>query len=146
MKKLFLLLGLLMPVLAHAQNYTIDWHKISGGGGTSSNGQYSISGTIGQHDAGGPMTNGNYSLTGGFWALYAVQTPGAPMLFIVQSGTNAILSWSAGASGFQLENNSSVTASNGWMTVSPGPTVINGTNYVTNAITPGNNYFRLRYL
>ena len=41
---------------------------------------YSVSGTIGQHDAGGPMTGGNYSLTGGFWALYAVQTPGAPCL------------------------------------------------------------------
>ena len=38
--------------------------------------------TIGQHGAGGPMTGGNYSLTGGFWALYAVQTPGAPLLKI----------------------------------------------------------------
>ena len=44
---------------AFAQSYSIDWYKIAGGGGTSSNGQYIVSGTIGQHDAGGPMTGGN---------------------------------------------------------------------------------------
>jgi len=32
------------------------------------------------------MTGGSYSLTGGFWALYAVQTPGAPTLTIVPAG------------------------------------------------------------
>ena len=47
-----LALSLLAPAL-HAQQYSIGWYKISGGGGTSSNGQYSVSGTIGQHDAGG---------------------------------------------------------------------------------------------
>ena len=28
------------------------------------------------------MTGANYSLTGGFWSLYALQTPGAPALSI----------------------------------------------------------------
>jgi hypothetical protein len=82
MKKLLFLLGLLLSGISFAQQYSIDWYKISGGGGTSNGGVYSVSGTIGQHDAGGPMTGGNYSLTGGFWALYAVQTPGAPLLTI----------------------------------------------------------------
>ena len=91
------------------------------------------------------MTNGNYSLTGGFWALYAVQTPGAPLLFITQSGQNAILSWPASATGFLLEDNTSVTSPGGWTAVSPGPVAVNGTNYVTNSIVPGNNYFRLRH-
>jgi len=64
-----ILLGILLPsVILHAQSYSIDWYKIGGGGGTSTNGQYSLSGTIGQHDAGGPMSGGNYSVTGGFWA------------------------------------------------------------------------------
>jgi hypothetical protein len=67
-----------------------------------------------------------------------------PYLFITQVGTNAVLSWSTNAAGFLLENNSSVTAPGNWMTVSPGPTVVNGTNYVTNGIGPGNNYYRLR--
>ncbi|HXC97945.1 MAG TPA: hypothetical protein VN048_01300 [Verrucomicrobiae bacterium] len=145
MKKTLLFLGLLMPVLVSAQQYSIDWYKVSGGGGTSSNSQYVVSGSIGQHDAGGPMTNGNYSLTGGFWSLYAVQTPGAPMLFITKSGNNAILSWSANATGFLLENNGSVTAPGGWTTVSPAPSPVNGTNYVTNTIVPGNNYYLLRH-
>ncbi|MGI9015100.1 MAG: hypothetical protein ACR2GY_12760 [Phycisphaerales bacterium] len=48
--------------------YDISWHTIDGGGGTSTGGTYSLSGTIGQHDAGGPLTGSNYSLTGGFWA------------------------------------------------------------------------------
>src|SRR5271154_3027863 len=119
MKWLILLLSLLAPVSGFAQSYSIDWYKVSGGGGTSSNGQYVVSGTIGQHDAGGPMTNGNFSLPGGFWALYAVQTPGAPMLFITKSGNNAILSWSASAAGYLLEINPSLTAPGGWTTVSP---------------------------
>jgi hypothetical protein len=60
-----------------AQQYTIDWYKISGGGGTSTGGpmigtNYSASGTIGQPDASGVMSGGNYSVTGGFWSLYAV--------------------------------------------------------------------------
>src|SRR6266704_1749684 len=70
--------------VSFAQNYNISWFKIAGGGGTSTNGQYSLNCTIGQHDAGGPMTNGQYSLIGGFWVLpTAVQTPGAPTLKIV---------------------------------------------------------------
>ena len=53
---------------ASAQTYTIPWHTIDGGGGTSSGGTFELSGTIGQHDAGGLMTGGSFSLTGGFWA------------------------------------------------------------------------------
>ena len=89
-----LCLGLLPVVFcanALAQSYSIDWYKIAGGGGmNSTGGVYSVSGTIGQHDAGGPMTGGNYSLTGGFWALFAVQTPGAPVLNITLTGTATV--------------------------------------------------------
>src|SRR6266478_8244280 len=80
---LFMLLIASLCLRALGQQYSVDWYKIAGGGGTSTNGQYSVSGTIGQHDAGGPMTGGNYSLTGGFWSLIAtVSTPGAPSLTI----------------------------------------------------------------
>ena len=62
-----------------AQNYSIDWYKIAGGGGTSTNGAYSLTGTIGQPDASSAMSGGNYSVTGGFWSLISVvQTAGAP--------------------------------------------------------------------
>lgn len=53
---------------ASAQNYSIPWHTIDCGGGTSTGGAFTLSGTVGQHDAGGPMTGGAFSLTGGFWA------------------------------------------------------------------------------
>jgi hypothetical protein len=36
----------------------VDWHKIAGGGGTSTNSQYAESGTIGQPDASGAMSSG----------------------------------------------------------------------------------------
>ena len=58
MKKPFILFGLILPALSFAQQYSIDWYKIAGGGGTSTGGTYAVSGTIGQHDAGGPMTVG----------------------------------------------------------------------------------------
>ncbi|HYF15167.1 MAG TPA: hypothetical protein VD971_08875 [Phycisphaerales bacterium] len=52
---------------AFAQPYAIDWYTIDGGGGTSSGGTFTLSGTIGQHDAGTVMTGGSFTLTGGFW-------------------------------------------------------------------------------
>ena len=92
---LSLLAVCLLTFTAHAQQYAINWHTIDGGGGTSTGGVYSVSGTIGQPDASPQtMTGGNYSLTGGFWALYAVQTPGAPTLTIVLAGPDqATISW-----------------------------------------------------
>lgn len=58
----------LVAFIAQAQHDAVDWQTIDGGGGggTSTNGQYALSGTIGQHDASNAMTNGPYSLTGGF--------------------------------------------------------------------------------
>src|SRR6516225_9851940 len=94
MKTLILSLSLLLPVLGFAQPYSISWYKVAGGGGTSTGAVFSVSGTIGQHDAGTPMTGGNYSLTGGFWALISVvQTPGAPTLYISHSGNTVTVYW-----------------------------------------------------
>ena len=52
-RKIILILSLLFPVIGFAQAYSIDWYKIAGGGGTSTDGTYPVSGTIGQPDAGG---------------------------------------------------------------------------------------------
>ena len=140
MKNPILLFGLLMPSLCLAQSYSIDWYKIAGGGGTSSNGQYTVSGTIGQHDAGGAMTGGIYSLTGGFWALYAVQTPGAPWLTITYSGNQAIVSWPPSATGWTLQTNATMAAGN-W--INYGGTVLN--NAVTNSPTMAKLFYRLTH-
>ena len=47
-------------------DYEIIWHTIDGGGGTSSGGQYIVTGTIAQHDA-AISAAGDYELLGGFW-------------------------------------------------------------------------------
>src|SRR3954471_4688063 len=98
-----------------AQSYSIDWYKIAGGGGTSSNGQFTVSGTIGQHDAGGPMVGGNFSLTGGFWSLLSVvQTVGSPTIRIFLTTSNtAVVAWPVSATGFTLQQNS-VLGTSGW--------------------------------
>ena len=49
-------------------DFSIPWHTIDCGGGTSSGGPFSLSGTIGQHDAAPVMSGGAFALTGGFWA------------------------------------------------------------------------------
>jgi len=104
--------------LATLGQYAINWYKVSGGGGASAGGIYSVSGTIGQHDAGGPMQAGAYSLTGGFWALYAVQTPGAPRLTISLTPTNTVVvSWPSPSTGFGLQQITSLNTTN-WVTPS----------------------------
>ena len=127
----------------HAQSYTIDWYKISGGGGTSTGGAYSVSGTIGQHDAGGPMSGGNYSLTGGFWSLIAVvQTGGLPNLIITHSSNSVIVSWPNTGS-YTLQQNNNLAASAGWTTSGYTITTSNGTNSITVNPPTGNLFFRL---
>src|SRR5579871_6467956 len=100
--------------VANAQNYSIDWYKVAGGGGTSTNGTYSLSGTIGQPDASGAMSGGNYSVTGGFWALIqVVQTPGAPTLYITRAGTTVTVFWQ-NVPGWTLQQNGNLIAPAGW--------------------------------
>jgi hypothetical protein len=135
---------LLTSLAGHSQTYSIDWHKISGGGGASSNGQYTVRDTIGQHDAGGPMTGGGYSLTGGFWALYAVQTPGAPLLRISLTATNtAVVSWAPPDPAWNLQQNADLATTN-WAT--PPETVTDtGTNRFIIVNPPaGKRFYRLK--
>lgn len=142
------LLSLLLSLIAFAalaQN-SIDWFTIDGGGGTSTNAQYSVSGTIGQPDA-ERMSGGQYSLTGGFWSLVAaVQTPSAPLLTITPNLQLSMvtLSWPWPSSGFTLQQNSNLANTNGWSAYT-GPTSTNGTTRsVTIAPPTGNWYFRLK--
>src|SRR5213594_2425586 len=88
--------------------YDLSWFTIDGGGGTSTGGVYSVSGTIGQPDA-GVMSGGNYSLVGGFWGVVAaVQTPGAPRLNVIRTNGVVTIYWPLPAAGFVLEQTMSV--------------------------------------
>jgi hypothetical protein len=56
------------------------------------------------------MTGGTFSLTGGFWALEAVQTPGAPLLTILRTATNTVVvSWPLPATGWSLEQSTNLS-------------------------------------
>jgi hypothetical protein len=136
---------LLTAVCAHSQPYSINWYKIAGGGGTSAGGVYSVSGTIGQHDAGGPMTGGSYSLTGGFWSLIGVvQTPGAPLLtvFLAPQLSAVTIFWPSGGS-FTLQTNGNLATST-WVDYGGTINSAGGTNSITLIPSAGNLFFRLK--
>jgi hypothetical protein len=58
-----------LPVhAALADNFDMGWWTVDGGGDMwTTGGNFTLSGTIGQPDAGVVMTGGNFSLAGGFW-------------------------------------------------------------------------------
>jgi len=129
---------------ALAQSYSVDWYKIAGGGGTSTGGTYTVSGTIGQPDASGAMSGGNYSVTGGFWALInVVQTPGAPTLYVAQSGNTVTVYWQDVAGWNLVQSGNLATPVASW-SPSSSPTLTNGTNYLNLVNPSGNLYFRLK--
>ncbi len=124
--------------------YSVDWFKIAGGGGTSTNNIYSITGTIGQPDASVAMTNGIYSVAGGFWSLISVvQTAGAPMMALTHSGNSFKVSWPSDSTGWTLQLNSDLSTTN-WTT--SGYTISNDGTYNSITITSptGNLFFRLK--
>ena len=61
-----LTLFLILPSLASAQNYSIDWYVIASGGGHAESENYQADGTIGQPVV-GQSSSENYSMEGGFW-------------------------------------------------------------------------------
>ena len=134
---------LLIPSAGFAQSYSIGWHKIAAGGGASAGGQYQVTGTIGQHDAGATMNGGGYAVTGGFWSLVSVvQTVGLPSLSITQSGNTVIVSWPNTGS-YTLQQNNNLGMPTGWAASSYFISSANGTNSISISPPAGNLFFRL---
>ena len=143
MNKLIWVLWLCLPAAGFSQTYTVDWFKISGGGGGSTGGIYAVNGTIGQPDASGQMTGGNYSVTGGFWSLIAaVQTAGEPLLTIAKSGNNVLVSWPNTGS-FTLQTNGNLSTG-AWASSSLTINTTNGINSALVSPPVGNLFFRLK--
>ncbi len=137
---------LLVPGLLHAQ-YTVDWWTIDGGGGTSTNAQYSLTGTIGQPDA-GATSGGNYTLQGGFWGVVAaVQTAEAPWLTVIRTSTNTVaVSWPNTDPNWKLHWTANLGGTISWIEIPP-PYPTSGTNYVYVEPAPtGNKFYRLHKL
>jgi hypothetical protein len=146
MKHLFVILGLFAAAASWAQSYSVTSHTIGGGGGTSTNAQFSATGTIGQPDAGAAMTNGQFSATSGFWSLVSViQAPDVPNLSITRTGPNSIqLLWpDAATNTFTLQQNANLGTTN-WVTSAFAVNSANGTNTVTVLPPVGRLFFRLK--
>ncbi len=134
----------LSAVTLFGQTYSIDWHSLDAGGGTSTGGVFSVSGTIGQPDPGPAMSGGAYSLTGGFWSIFALQTPGEPQLTVRLTSTNTVLvSWPLSVTGYALQQNPDISRTN-WTV--PSELITNdGTNQFILVTPPvGNRSYRLR--
>lgn len=68
---------MMMAPRALAQELDIRWYTIDGGGGVSMGSGFTVSGTIGQPDA-GILAGGGFTLSGGFWAAGAEQPCSLP--------------------------------------------------------------------
>jgi len=77
-KILYLILAALLltaqAALAGAEALSLGWWTADNGGGVSTGSPYSLSGTIGQPDA-GALAGGDYAVSGGFWGGLAAAPP-----------------------------------------------------------------------
>ena len=67
-----------------------------------------------------------------------------PKLELFQSGNSVIMSWPTNERGFMPEGISFLPPTNGWVTITNAVAVIGGWNFVTNPMTAGSQYYRLR--
>jgi hypothetical protein len=149
MKTFFSLALLITSISVHAQNYSINWFTIDGGGGASTGGGLTVRGTIGQPDAGGALANGTFSLAGGFWpGVTLVQTAEAPLLAseLIPGGVRVF--WPRPATGFVLDQTAALAApaaAISWSQVS-FPYQTNAT-HISITVPPGagSAFYRLRH-
>lgn len=140
----------MFPAFVHAwfsfsvlAQYSVDWATIDGGGGTSTGGVYTLSGTIGQPDA-GRMSGGNLSFDGVFWGIFAaVQTPGASLLSVSRPNNIVIVQWQQIAGWNLVQNTNVATPVVSWI-LSSGVSSAGETKYLDLTNPPGNLYFRLK--
>ncbi len=142
-------LGAVAITVARAQNYAVDWSITAGGGGTSTAGVYTITGSIGQPDA-GRLNSSDFTIDGGYWSIVAaIQEPGAPLLSVRLTQTNSVvISWPMTWPGFVLLENSDLNTAN-WVQVTTPPTIAVTSRTTAQkqvvVTTPiGNRFYRLR--
>ena len=136
-----ILITTLIAAAASGQNYAINWYTVDGGGGSSSAGQYTLRGTIGQPDAGAMSTPG-LSIVGGFWSS-TEGAPTVPLLRISRAGPNAIVAWPNPSTGFELQESSSLSAP-AWSGVGQPVAIVGDEKQVSVPATTGHRFYRLR--
>jgi hypothetical protein len=133
-----MLAALLASVFAvSAPPLSIDWYSVDGGGViNATGGTLTLSGTIGQPDAG---ILGGGKLDGGFWGLIG---PNQPILTITHVGPNAQICWPSPSTGFVLQQSSSLMPAL-WATIATVPTDNGITRCITVPASALAHYYRL---
>jgi len=131
---------------ALGQSFSIDWFTIDGGGGSSSTGGvFSVSGTIGQPDA-GALSGGNFTLQGGYWAVTLVQDANGPLLTVRLHGSGGVvIAWPYHSTGFVLQETGTLPVTEtSWSDVLIPPVHVGDENTLTIAAPTGIRFYRLR--
>ncbi len=123
-----------------AQQYSIPWYDVAGGGGGGSGGAgaYSVTGTIGQPDAGAAMINAPYVVVGGFWSVLGAR----PSIMIWIQGNDVIVAWPVTAGASQLQQAGNMTTPV-WSDVIQTPVIVGEEYQVTVPLAGFQQYFRL---
>ena len=122
----FGLMVLLVALLApRAQaDFSIPWYTVDGGGGTSTNSQFTID--------------------GGFWSVFAVQTAGAPPLTVTRTNSTAAIWWPLPATGFSLQVTTNLNPTVTWTTIPTSQYLTNSTQiYYIEPAPVGKKFYRL---
>jgi hypothetical protein len=142
-----ILIGLVLTAAGgRAQSLSVDWFGFSSGAGTCTGGVFSVSGGIGQATTDPrTATGGRFSMQGGFWSIFAVQTPGAPLLSITKDPQLPVvtIAWPSPSTGFILQQISELNKTN-WVNV-PQSVNDNGTTRSIVVTNPAgeNRFYRL---
>lgn len=116
----------LSPANTPAQSFELTWSTLDAGGGTSTaigspGVTFSLSGTIGQPDAGHYAIKEPYSLIGGFWVFASPLELSKPTLRSLTTTSNSvIISWPSPSPGWTLQQNTSLAADS-WADVTTAP-------------------------
>src|ERR1043165_1257469 len=125
--------------LVRAAGYKLDWQTVDGGGGNCSGGKLSVSGTVGQPDAGN-CAGGSFLQQGGF--IPAFQKSLGPPLRTTFSGNQVINSWPNICPGFILEGAPNVNGPT-WTALGSG-TVLGADRQVLISKSSPYHFFRLQ--
>jgi sugar lactone lactonase YvrE/pimeloyl-ACP methyl ester carboxylesterase len=86
-------------------------------------------------------TSTNASLTAGAITFYGVAPPS---LQAQASGSNLVVTWPVSADGYALETSTSLTGTNSWALVTNVPAIVYSRYTVTNALSAGSRFYRLK--
>lgn len=110
-----------------AADYRLESFAVGSGGGTSQGGNYEVTGSTGQVDAGIDLIGGDYRLDGGFWpTTVEITIAGGPTLEISWLNGSVRMAWTPVEAGFVLQVASSADPGD-WVDVPGGnanPTIL----------------------